>query len=72
MCELKTNNCFQCSRWNNNYYALCIHLDRFNRKDVIIKKLNYNDIDQRFIDWNNKQSNLLSKLTYLNTQDWII
>ena len=36
MCELKTNNCFQCSRWNNNYYAVCIHLDRFNRKDVMV------------------------------------
>ena len=47
-------------------------IKEFNRKDVIVKKLNYNDIDQRFIDWNNKQSNLLSKLTYLNTQDWII
>ena len=36
MCELKTNNCFQCSRWNNNDYAVCMHLDGFNRKDAMV------------------------------------
>ena len=47
-------------------------IKEFNQKDIIVKKLNYKDIDQRFIDWNNNQSNLLSKVTYLNTKDWII
>jgi hypothetical protein len=47
-------------------------INEFNRKDINPKKLNYNDIDNRFINWNNNQSNLLFEKSGLNTENWII
>ena len=47
-------------------------INEFNRKDINAKKLNYNDIDKRFISWNNNQSNLLFEKSGLNTENWII
>ena len=47
-------------------------IKEFNRKDIVVKNLNYGDLDKEFIIWNNKQSNLLFKEYGVNTKDWII
>lgn len=47
-------------------------INKFNRKKIIKTKLNYDVLDQKYIEWNNKQSKLVADLCDIDTNDWII